>query len=158
MAVPVEVQGMAEFRRALRAMGPEWTRELTKVHRTVALKVAAGAQSRAASMGGVHRRAAPAIKGYANKMNARVGVSPGAKTRMANVALWGAKRHTGWYANARYSDGPAQHPAWVGNTWDVGVPGGGPYAINATVAAMTPTIIADFERMIDELARRAFPS
>ena len=149
---------MAEFRRALRAMGPEWTRELTKVHRTVALKVAAGAQSRAASMGGVHRRAAPAIKGYANKMNARVGVSPGAKTRMANVAFWGAKRHTGWYANARYSDGPAQHPAWVGNTWDVGVPGGGPYAINATVAAMTPTIIADFERMIDELARRAFPS
>lgn len=157
MAVPVEVQGMAEFRRALRAMGPEWTRELTKAHKTIAQRVAVASQARAQAMGGVQRKSAKAIKGYANKISARVGVAPSARTRMANVAFWGAERHTGWYANPRYADGPAQHPEWVGNSWETGVRGQGPYAINDTVSIITPVIMEDFVRMIDDLARKAFP-
>jgi len=77
---------------------------------------------------------------------------------MANVAFWGAKKHTGWYNRARYVDGVPQHPKWIGNSWDAATNPGGPYAINAALAAYLPELLDEYEEAIQDLARRAFPS
>ena len=149
-------RGIKEFRRALRELGPEWSRELRVVHKKIADIVAPHAQARAHAMGGVQSKAASAIKGRANQREARIAVTSSASTPFANVAFWGAKKRTGFYARHRYKDSTArQHPPWVGNAWDVGEPGGGPYAINETVAADRTEILDDYLNMIDDLARRA---
>jgi len=150
------IRGIREFRRALKGVGPEWARELRVVHKRIADMVVPHAQARAQAMGGVQAEAAGAIKGKANQREARIGVGPTAAVPFANVAFWGAKKRTGWYARYRYKDSPApQHPAWVGNSWDVGEPGGGPYAINPAIADDREEVLAEYLRMIDELAERA---
>lgn len=76
---------------------------------------------------------------------------------MANVAFWGAKKRTGWYAARRYAHSTRQHPSWVGNTWEAAVAGQGPYAINAALAAELQRFLGLYGQMIDDLAHRAFP-
>jgi hypothetical protein len=71
------------------------------------------------------------------------------------VAPSGAKRRTGW--NARNPDSRPQHPAWVGNSWAVGVVGQGPYGINPAIAHHMPEILAEYERVTDDVFKRAFP-
>lgn len=155
------ITGVREFRRALKQIGPEWPRELRVVHKTIADEVAAAARGRASGMGGVQALAAKSIKGTANQREARIGVSGQVKGRrtsgpIGNVAFWGAEKRTGWYSRYRYKDVPtAQHPTWVGNSWDVGDPSGGPYAINETIAVMKPEIYEQYLQMLENLAERA---
>ena len=82
--------------------------------------------------------------GIATQTQARVEVagqrSPKGKAR-ANPAFWG-----------RNSQGN-----WIGTSWDVGVSGEGPYAINETIARRYVEIEARMRRLIDDLAGRAFP-
>lgn len=150
------IRGVKEFRRALKSIGPEWSKELRVVHKRIADMVVPHAQSRARGMGGVQAKAASRIVGRANQREARIGVSATGGVPFANVAFWGAKKRTGWYARGRYSGSPArQHPEWVGNSWDVGVPGGGPYAINDTIAEDRPDVYDEYLRMLADLAERA---
>lgn len=151
------IRGLPEFRRELRALGPEWPRELRKANKNIAQLGAHYAQVVAHGMGGVQAKAASAIRGYANQREARIGVVPSARVPFANVAFWGAKRHTGWYERARYNDSPRQHPEWVGNTWDVAEHGVGPYAINEALAEHIDDILDEYGEAIDRLAARAFP-
>ena len=153
----VEVIGLKEFRRGLKAVGAEWPKELRRVHKTIADRGAALAQGFASGMGGVQAKAAGAIRGRANQRSARIGVAGGRGSPMANVAFWGAKRHSGWYAAARYSDSPPQHPPWVGNSWEPAVFGQGPYAINPALARYLPELLDEYGQMIDRLAADAFP-
>lgn len=150
----VTVRGIKEFRRELRRLHGEWPRALRDVHKEIADHGAKLAQGYARGMGGVQAKAAAAIKGYANQREARIGVSAGKTYPMANVAFWGAKRHTGWYAGIA---GPAQHPPWVGNSWDVAVVGEGPYAINPALAAYLPELMEMVGDRLEQLARAAFP-
>lgn len=152
-----EIVGLNDFRRELRKLGGQWPQELRRVNAQIARRGAALAQREARSLGGIQARAAGAIVGKANMREARIGVNATRSNPMANVAFWGAKRHTGWYANPRYSGGAPQHPPWVGNTWDVAVRGQGPYAINAALARYLPELVDQFGDMIDHLSRRAWP-
>jgi hypothetical protein len=152
------ITGLAEFRRALKAVGPEWPKELRRVNKALSVTAAGRAQRAARSMGGVQARAADAIRPRANQREVRLTVVPTKGAPMANVAFWGAKKRTGWYSRFRYKDVPTpQHPEWVGNTWDVAVAGQGPYAINASLAQHMPEYLDDYMEMLDDLARRAFP-
>lgn len=76
----------------------------------------------------------------------------------ANAAFWGARKRTGWYAAPKYAGGPPQHPEWVGNSWDVGQLGQGPYAINPAIYHELDNIDRAYLQSIDDLARRAFPN
>lgn len=153
----VEVKGLTEFRRELRRMSAEFPQAMRLAQKEVADDVAARAQSIASGMGGVQARAAGAIRAYATQAQASVGFPTGGRFPMASVAFWGALRHTGWYAQHRYAGSRRQHPPWVGNSWDVGVAGQGPRAINPAIAQMLPQIDEHYLQMIDELAKRAFP-
>lgn len=159
MAGSVEITGLKEFRRALRAIGPQSPEALKDAHKRLADKGAEYARAAARSMGGIQARAASAIGGRGDERAARVAVLPssGGRDKMANVAFWGALRHTGWYAAPRYQESTAQHPPWVGADWDVAVRGEGPYAINDALADNLDELLDEYGRMLDELVAFAFP-
>lgn len=150
MAAPVEVEGLKEFRRELRALSGDstWTRALGQVNRALAGEAATWAQIEASGLGGPFAHFADTITGAATATAARIQVP-----KVANATFWGAKERTGWNAG---HDGRPQHPEWVGSSWDVAGPGG-PYALNAALADHLDEIVDGYGDALDELARKAFP-
>lgn len=155
----VQIVGLADFRRDLKAVGDEWPRQLRQVNKEVADKARDYARGEATALGGVHAKAAPAIKSFATATQAKIGVTVGDRRfPMAAVATWGAKRHSGWYAARRYRSSVAQHPPWVGNTYDTGVVGQGPYGINSAIAHHERELAEMYLDGLADLAARAFPT
>lgn len=154
-----EVKGLAEFRRALRTMGPEWGRALSKVHRKIAKDVALKARSNAGGFGRQQARMAGAIKWSGVQTAARITVAQTARHPFANVAFWGQTKRTGWYGRlwAAGVRGKAQALPWVGSDWEVGTRGQGPYVINETIAAELPGVMETYEEELERLFYRAFP-
>jgi hypothetical protein len=150
----IDVKGLREFRTELKRVDAEFPKALRKVHKEIADDVADRAQNVASGMGGVRAKAAGAIRGYATQVQASVGVSGGG---IANVAFWGALKRSGWYAHIHSPGGRRQHPMWVGNSWEPGVAGQGPYAINDAIADKLPDIDESYLDAIEDLARSAFP-
>lgn len=155
MAQPaVSIPGLRDFRRDLKAVSADFPKALRVAHKQIAADVATAARGKAASMGGVRAKAASKIKGYATPVQASVGFPAGG---IAGAAFWGMKRHTGWYAKAQYRGSPPQHPPWVGSSWEPGVAGQGPYAINAAIAGRLDEIIGAFGDAIADITKQAFP-
>jgi hypothetical protein len=154
MAKAIEVKGLKEFRKELKGVSSEMPKALRLWHKDIADSVAARARGTASGMGGVQAKAAGSIKGYATQTQASIGFPSGG---IAGAAYWGMKRHTGWYAAARYSGSRRQHPVWIGASWEPAVAGQGPYAINDTLAEMLPEIDDKYLDGIEALARSAFP-
>jgi hypothetical protein len=150
----VDVQGLKEFRKELKAVDAGWPKVMQKLQKQLASDVADRARGVASGMGGVQAKAAGSIKGYATATSTSVGAPSGG---IAGAAFWGTLRHTGWYAAARYSASPRQHPVWVGNSWEPGVSGQGPYAINDTIADMLSEIDEWYLDMVTDLTAAAFP-
>lgn len=154
----IEITGLREFRKALKAVGPEFPKELTRANRDVAKIAERVSQSQARSMGGIQARAASAIKGSANARSARIQIKPSKgkrnPTAMANVAFWGAEKRTGWYRTK--PEGKPQHPEWVGSAWEVADMNSGPYAINAALARHLDDIVAAHSAALNRLAEAAF--
>jgi hypothetical protein len=157
------IEGLPAFRKALKQLGPEWPKELTRAHRDIAKIAERVSQAEARRMGGVHAKAAGAIRGTGNMRNAKVGVKPSrskrAGTAMANVAFWGALKRTGHpnFVSGGEKSGKRQHPIWVGDTWDAAVAGQGPYAINTALARHMDDIQDAYMAALDRLASAAFP-
>ncbi len=59
---PIRIEGLAEFRRELRAAGAKFPREIAKANREAADIVATTARGKAEAQGGVARKAAPSIR------------------------------------------------------------------------------------------------
>lgn len=158
MGAPVEVQGLTEFRRALRAMDPAFARELSKTHRGIAKRAGMASRTKAQSLGAPQRREAGAIGWSGTMTGAVVRVSQSARFPFANPTFWGRTSRTGWYAEkwAASHSGRAQGLPWVGSSWDVGVRGQGPYAINDAIADELPSIMKDYSEALDDLFGRAF--
>ena len=117
-------------------------------YRDLARDVAGWSNSAASAMGGQQAHFAGAFRGYATATAARVEIagarSPRGKFRAA-PAFWGRKSHN------------AKGKPWIGASWDVGVSGEGPYAINEAIARRSVEIEARFRRLIDEVTGDAFP-
>jgi hypothetical protein len=150
----VEVKGLKDFRRELKAASSDMPKALRKAQKEIADDVADQARSVASGMGGVQAKAAGSIKGYASQTQASVGFPSGG---IAGAAFWGTLRHTGWYAAARYAGSPPNTPKWVGNSWEPGVAGQGPYAINDALADFLPELDDRYLDMIEDLTSKAFP-
>ena len=153
MAGPVQVVGLDDFRKELRQLeDPKpWLRELSAAHRVIGREAAAKAQGAARQMGGPQAHFAGSIRGYGSAAGARVGVAD----RKANAAFWGAKQdRTGWNAG---NGGRPNQPKWIGNTWPVGDPNRGPYAINPAIHDYLPQAEETYGDALDDLMRRAFP-
>lgn len=160
VASALTVQGIKEFRRALKELGPEWPKQLSRAHRDIAKIAERVSQSEARRMGGVQGKAAGAIRGSGNARNAKVSIKPSRSARsdtaMANVAFWGAIKRTGDNRAGR-RNGKRQHPIWVGDNWDAAVAGQGPYAINTALARNIDDITDAYLAAIDRLSAAAFP-
>lgn len=149
----VEVKGLKEFRAALKRVSADLPKEMRRLQKDIADEVAAKAQGIASGMGGVQAKAAGTIRAYATQVQASVGTT----SPIGNVAFWGALKRTGWYAHIHSPGGARQHPVWVGASWEAGVHGQGPYAINDALADAADGIEARYAQMITELAAKAFP-
>lgn len=145
------IDGLKELRQELRkAEDPKaWGKELAASNREAAREVAGWARATARSMGGPFAHFADQITGRATQAAARIQIDP-----TANATFWGAKGTSGWN---RGNGGAPQHPAWVGASWDVGVVGQGPYAINETIARRGGEIVDIYAEIIDRITREAFP-
>lgn len=150
----VEVKGLKDFRRELKVVSSDLPKELRKAQKGIADDVASRAQGRASGLGGEAAKGASLIRGYATQTQASVGFPAGT---VAGAAFWGTLRRTGWYAAARYAGSTRQHPKWVGNSWEPGVAGQGPYAINDALADFLPELDDRYLDMIEHLAAKAFP-
>jgi len=145
VAGEVKIEGLAGFRKELRKLESEtnWNLELTRGMRSIAQKVAAWSQDEATAMGGQQAHFAGALFGRATASQARVEIAgkrtPKGKVR-ANPAFWGTKAQGNW----------------IGTSWDVGVMGEGPYAINAAIYEHGDDILDDLRRLIDDITREAF--
>jgi len=142
----VSIPSLKELRKELKKLedARPWLKELTAANRDVARDVAGWSRAAAVSMGGQQAHFADALAGRATQTQARVEVAgartPKGKAR-ANPAFWGTKAQGNW----------------IGTSWDVGVSGQGPYAINEAVARRYVEIEARFRRLIDDLTHAAFP-
>ena len=142
----VRIENLKELRKELKKLenARPWLKEMTATNRAIAQDVAGWSRAAASAMGGQQAHFADALFGRATQIQARVEIAgertPKGKVR-ANPAFWG-----------RNSQGN-----WIGASWDVGVSGEGPYAINETIARRYVEIEARMRRLIDDLAGRAFP-
>jgi hypothetical protein len=149
----IDVKGGKELRAELRAIEPALVREMSKVHKQIAELVKPIAVAKASALGGMAAHFAGSIKSSGTQARSAIGVAS-----KANAAFWGSSKHSGWYAQPQYAGGPPQFPAWVGNTWDAGVPGQGPYAINDAIAESIPAVMALYDRAVTEATAKAFPN
>jgi len=161
-----------EFAAALRKLDNprHWTNALRKEYRKVG--TAAARWSRDEMRGGSRSnarvaRAAPAVRGGATATGATVSVG-GKAVGGSLAAVWGTKRHTGWYGGwengainpakaAGFAGGPPNNLPWVGNDWTVATKGSGPRGVNDALAKHQPQIEGMFLDAAMEFMGRAFP-
>lgn len=117
----VRIVGLNRFRRDLRSRGAQWSKELRKVNKEVGEHAAEWARGGAQQHGGVTRKAAYSIVGAGTQAGARIRWG-GTGYPFADGAFFGAKNYP-------------QFAPWIGASWKVAEPGGGPYGINPALAA-----------------------
>lgn len=142
----VAVAGLADFQRDLRAVDAKLPRELAKGLKEAAEPVAERARSLARAAGGAisHQPVVDSIKAAAEQRYAKI-VWGGARAPMADGAIMGALQYR-------------QFRGWVGNDWEVGVAGQGPYAVNDAVAQSEAELIESIGDLVERVSAQAFPS
>ncbi len=147
----VHVEGLREFRRAIKEVDRELGRELRQVHLKIAELVHGRAQ---AATRGAHAK--KALKPKATQSAAMVAIKSNRGDELA--VFFGAKRRSGWYAARRYrSSSGRQFKPWVGNQWDPGESAGKPYFIGDAINASIDEVIELYADGIEDISRKAFP-
>lgn len=156
----VEVEGLKEFRKALKAADASYPKEIAKLHREIARLVQPRAVGAAKAVGGAAGHFASSIVAAGSQASARIVVAP-----KANAAIFGASKRLGWNAGWRNgvlteradNGGRPQSRPWVGSSWEPGG-AGGPYGVNPAIRAS----LGDIDRLagdgMEDLYRKAFPS
>lgn len=137
--VGVELKGWTSFRNGLRRAGAGWTRALALANREIGQYVAK--ESKANTETAQQAKASRAIRGRGAALSAKVVILD--NPPFALGAFLGALQY-------------AQFPTWVGNSWDVGGPGG-PYAVNPTIRANMDNIVNAYGDAFERISTAAFP-
>ncbi len=137
--VAVEIQGLREFRSGLRKAGYGWPRVLAKVNRDIAKFVEGKAQGQ--TMTRQQAKASSAISGRGTQRESKIVI--GGSPPFALGAFMGALRYR-------------QFPTWVGNSWEVGGPGG-PFAVNPAIRENKDDIVDAYGDAFELIATKAFP-
>lgn len=154
---------LKELRTALKELDAGLPKALNKVLKEGAETVTSDARGRAAGLGPMQRAAAGQIKSSGTTAGAVVRLASSSGVPFALVALLGATRRTGWFANPKYGGYVApggsggQHLPWIGTGWQVGDVSSGPRAINPAFAAKAPALMEFLERELSTLAAKHFP-
>lgn len=164
-----EVEGLAELSDGLGDAKRSLARAQRASNKTVAVAAQGWARAAAASSGNRRQAAmAGAIQARSTDLVARLAISRAKKWGAAGPAFWGQKRRFGWYGGwykkqldpqraAGFAGGRPQGPAWVGASWQPGVAGEGPYAINDALAAHVEEIGVLYSVGYEAALRAAFP-
>lgn len=136
MPYQLHVMGLKSLRDDLSAIDADLPRELRKVNSDAAKKAQDASQTAASGLGSVQAKAVDAIKASATQTASALVIDAN-KVPYALGAFMGAKRFP-------------QFPAWVGNTWEPGGPGG-PYAVGEALRTVADEIETDYGHAIDRL-------
>ena len=138
----VEIEGLKELRKELKRMGSEWPKELQKTNKQAAALVVPEAKRRAAQS---HSNLAGGVARVGSRGVASI--RPLATQRSAQIAGGGAKvpwfGGNEWGSSGRFRQFPARakegHILWP------------------AAKAKEPEVIKAYEKMLDDLTKRAFP-
>lgn len=137
--VGVRVEGLADFRKALGRADKDANKEFGLAQRKVKDLVVGDARTigRTSKRGPLrHFSRRAGISGTSTAKDSKTGIAGVAilvKNPDAMAAFMGSGGRTGWYAAGKFSRSKGrQFAPHVGNTWEVGGPGG-PYAINPAI-------------------------
>lgn len=138
----IEIKGLKEWRRDLAKCGAGWNKMLRDLNKGIAKFVEGEAKGN--WFRPVQVEAERAVRGSGTIRGAKIGV--GTSPPFAQGAVWGAKQYK-------------QFPPWVGNTWEVGGPGG-PYGINMAIRENRDEITESYAEgfvYVASVVSRAFP-
>lgn len=133
----VQVEGIAQLSRALKAIDPELQKGLRGTNKDVASFVADHARGKAQSLGSVAAKTAPSISAVAGVRSAGVGFG-GSAYPFAGGAEFGSVRYT-------------QFQPWRGNGPEAG------YFVYPTIRDDENEIVERYAEMIDGILREHFP-
>lgn len=143
MGVQVRVEGLREFRRALRqhADGGEIKKRISAANRDVSKAIQAGAKARAASRGGVAAKSGRFVQRRATQTGASVRLDASKPDRAfaLGAEFGGGRRPT-----------TKQFRPWLGG------PGGG-YFLWPVIREELPKRMAAYQEALDDIQRSAFP-
>lgn len=144
----VEVVGLADFQKALRAVAQGLPRELSKANKAAAEVVAVGARSLASSLGGVAAKSAPSIKAASEQRAAKVSLG-GARYPFALGANFGSQHNVVRNTSHGPMLGWNQFKPFAGK--------GNDFFLFRTIKTSRPLFMRVYAHQLDELAKRAFP-
>lgn len=133
----VQVHGLPELSKALKAIGPDAQKELREASKRVATFVANDARAAAYSIGGVAAHVAPSIKPVGGVSGAGVALG-GASYPMAGGAEFGSLRFK-------------QFKPWRGSSSDAG------YFVYPAIRQDADRIQTEFTDAVDDIIKRRFP-
>lgn len=139
----IRIQGLNELRAALKALGPEWPKQLGKANKEVGELIARDARDRAESLGGVAAKSAPSIKSSAAARASTVSIGSD-QFPFALGAEFGAKKYP-------------QFKPWRGNQWVESGDENVGYFLHPAIRDDVNKIEELYLDAIDKLAARAFP-
>ena len=132
------VRGINDAQRAL-------SREQAKQNQKIAGPIAAAARAKAAGGTPQQRHFAIVIRAKSTARQVRIAISQARGTQAGGWGtFFGAKK---W----------KQFPTWVGNSWDAGKRGEGPYVINDTIADHLDEIEDKTAKAFETALFKAFP-
>jgi hypothetical protein len=135
----IEVDGLAEVRRALKAAKGS-TKDLRQAHRRVAKVAETGSRRDARSGIPQQRRAAKVLLAKGSTQGADLAIRNTSAVPFGLGAFLGGHR--------------PQFPPWVGNRWDV-LAGDGPYVIAEAIQRDRDDILAAFDEEMGQLLEAA---
>lgn len=141
----VDIEGLRDFQKALRTLGPEWPKKLTQTNREIAKMVADSAQLSARSQGGVAAKAAGSIRAGAEQRSGFVRINATGKYKFALGAEFGSFRYH-------------QFKTWRGNQWTDSGGNGVGYFLHPTIRAKQAEIKERYGKALEILAKEAFPN
>ena len=160
MQPTVRIEGLKDLQRELRQIDRQLPRELRIVHKGVAEIIAAAARYRAAGLGGVHAKAAPAIKAGAEQRSGFIRLRPTKAVPFIYGAEFGAK-HDKPRTVKTPSGGTTVRLGWNnlpeyrGNQHVGSSPG---YMVYPTIRDKGEQMVSVYEQRLDSLLKKAFPN
>lgn len=135
----VQVKGLKEFQRELKALGGDFPKSLGKLHKQAAEVTAAVARAKAQARGSVQAKAAPDIKTAAAQRTAKL-VIDASRHGYAIGAFTGSRRFK-------------QFPAWEGPEIEQGKG----VAVGPAIVETEQAFMDVYAEGLEKLAARAFP-
>lgn len=143
--IAYEVRGLRELRAGLKEADAKLPRELTRAHREAAQKIAADGANRLSGRSRLAALAADAVKGKGTALTSKITLD-GNDGLAGEVILGAALGALRW----------PQFPAWIGQDWNVGDPGG-PYGVGDAIAEGVDDLVRTYDDTLARLTAVAFP-